>query len=332
MAYVYGNPRQALLEQGMQNVISGLKGLGEAQEKRQTIENEKKLLMRKEALGAVEAAASIGDVAGVEQVAKTYGLSDIANAYIPIATQKRKDMNAERELKREEAGYKRITDQAKAVGDDKKFRYEVKKDLTGRRVDLQKEYAGLERVFGNVDALKEKVSQGKNLTAADQFQLVRSFVPLSEINPGVVRDAEFETARDLGGKLAGYQVGAENILKGQLLSKEVIQDIINSADTLKDVVTRGKESRFGDIYDEAKGMGLEDKETDLVLGDVGRKLRKSRIAREVGQQMPQQNIAQQPQIGGGFTPINNAQAASPFIDAAKKMNRSDLLNYLITPR
>ena len=163
--------------------------------------------------------------------------------------------------------------------EDAKLKRSTNKDLTQRKVKLQKEYSGLDRVFGNMDALKKKFATGGKLSASDQFQLVRSFVPLSEIRPGVVRDAEFATTRELGGKFGSLEVLLGNITKGQLLSTAVIKEMFDSADTLKDVVNRGKESRFGDIEDEAISAGFSDKEIDLVLGEIGRRARKRRVDR-----------------------------------------------------
>jgi hypothetical protein len=171
----------------------------------------------------------------------------------------------------------------------------IRRSLTGKRDKIVKEFKDIDRVFGNVDSFAAKFNRGEDLTASDQFQLIRSIVPLAEINPGVVRGEEFETARSLGGKIGEIQVRFNNLRKGELLPRKVIKEMLDTTNTMRDVVVRGKEGRFSDLLEETQFEGLSEKDQDVVLGGSGRTIletMRNKLAAREQEQLEQQQAAQ----------------------------------------
>lgn len=269
----------------------------------------------------------------------------IGQVLAPISEQAKQDKELNRQYKLSQIGAlqnKPLREQQKEQKEEKRFQYGVKKDLSNRREKIVNQYFNLDRVFNGVEGFKDKFNKNGKLSAADQMSLIRLFVPLSEVNPGVVREAEADMARNLGGKLAGYQVELNNIASGALLSPQVIQDMFKSAETLGQAVQRGKETRFHDLANDASSAGFGEKDINNIIGSYGQKVNRSRDSRimkeeaQAKEQMmqPQDNMTQfQAQIPGmeqlpyaPNTPSVIPQAQAAPIDTIKAARQHPMAN------
>lgn len=240
---------------GLQNILGGLRGLERKSEKEATA--------RQRAFAKQEE-RDLQEQQGFDKQTEQFNRDLRAREF----------KTSEREAsQRFKSGLSKKTAEKARLGEERKMaegQKKIRRSLTGKRDKIVKEFSPIDRVFGNVDAFQQKIDRGEALTASDQFQLVRSIVPLAEINPGVVRGEEFETARSLGGKLGAAQVAFNNLAKGELLPPSVIRDMLETTQTMRGVISRGKESRFSDLLEESKFEGLGEEDQEVILGGTGK--------------------------------------------------------------
>lgn len=149
---------------------------------------------------------------------------------------------------------------------EKLFNRTVRRDLIKDRQKLDKEFQPFDRLFGTIGNLEKNFKTG-SMSGTDKFQLVRAFVPLSEINPGVVRDSEFESVNAQGSTLNKLQQLAEREFKENgTIPDELVQQIFDTSASIKEAIFRGKKSRLGNIDEEIGLEGLDEKTRGVILG------------------------------------------------------------------
>jgi hypothetical protein len=145
-----------------------------------------------------------------------------------------------------------------------------KKELIVKREKIDKDFRNLERLYGGIDALEQKFVAGK-LNNQDRIQLLRSLVPLSEVNPGVVREAEVALTVDQQSALSKMSTLIKGQATGAKISDDVIKELFDSAKTLRPVTAGLKFAVIKNIADQAQEFGVGDK-LNLILGSQNLKL------------------------------------------------------------
>lgn len=162
------------------------------------------------------------------------------------------------------------------VQEGQKKKAESKKDiirLSTKREKIDKEFRPMERLYGSIDRLKQKFQNDpSSLNPQERVQLVRLLVPLSEINPGVVREGEVALVREQAGALDRISQLFNQQVKGEAIGDKVVEDMFKTAETLKPVVNNMKADAMVNIAEEGKSFGLDMDSLKTVLGDTNLKI------------------------------------------------------------
>jgi hypothetical protein len=155
----------------------------------------------------------------------------------------------------------------KELKEEERFKTGQFDKLSGNVEKLDKEFRPLEKLYGSIEVLRQKFEKDPDsLSPQDRLQLVRATVPLVELNPGVVREAEFETFRSQTSVLEQISQRFEKATTGKGIGDEVVTEIFGSARTLKPVVAHAKADALKRIGNIAAARGLEG-QIDILFGD-----------------------------------------------------------------
>ena len=141
---------------------------------------------------------------------------------------------------------------------------EIKRGLTTKREVFEKEMRPFERLYGGIDQFRKSFQDG-TLNAQDRIALVRSMVPLTEINPGVVREAEVALVTDQQSVFDAVQSWKSGKFEGVKVPDNVIEQLFSSAEKLKPVVDKMFFTGIENIRNQAIDEGLATK-LDVILG------------------------------------------------------------------
>ncbi len=154
----------------------------------------------------------------------------------------------------------------KKPGEDKmKLDREQQTALTTKKDVIEKQFQPFERLYGSIGELKQKWMDGK-LNPQDEIQLVRLLVPLSEINPGVVRESEaamVQSAQSTLGQISSY---ANQKATGEPLGNTVVKQLFDTADSLRPVVANQKIDLLTNLAGEVNDASLGGK-LNIILGN-----------------------------------------------------------------
>lgn len=154
--------------------------------------------------------------------------------------------------------------------EDEKVKKQDTKDLIGKVEKIDKEFSPFERLYGSIESLEEKYKSG-NLNPQDRVQLIRLIVPLTEINPGVVRSEEINLVNQQQSIIDSIQAKFGKATRGEAIPENVVSDIFNTVKSLKPVVANIKYDSINKVKEQANYYGLGDK-MNLILGEKNQKL------------------------------------------------------------
>lgn len=135
---------------------------------------------------------------------------------------------------------------------------------------IDKDFTPFERLYGSIDQLEEKFNAGK-LNPQDRQQLIRLLVPLTEINPGVVRGEEVSVVNAQQSRLNRVSGFFQGELTGKQMTDTVAKELFDTARSLKPVVSNIKFDRVSDVANLAERRGLGE-DIPFILGNKNRAL------------------------------------------------------------
>jgi len=144
---------------------------------------------------------------------------------------------------------------------------DLKKDkwrIVSKREKVDKEFRPFERLYGSIQTFRKKFKEGR-LNPQDRVQLIRLLVPLTEINPGVVREGEV--------RMVEAQAPIQNQIKaffhgnvtGEKITDEIVADMFDTASTLRPVAANIKVDALSKLKAQIDDIGLSDK-AEVILG------------------------------------------------------------------
>jgi hypothetical protein len=233
----------------------------------------------------------------------------------PIADTREYKLRAATEKLKEPIELQKINAEKKK--DEKKDKF----TLIDKRDALDKEFRPFERLYGSIGNLEQKFQTG-NLNPQDRLQLVRIIVPLSEINPGVVREAEQDMVlaqQGIFSKVKGYITGN---VTGEKINDTVVKEMFDAARSLKPVVDNMKYDSVRNIESQAKDLGL-DKYLPVILGDKNSKLLKrpnSFASFNNPTAVRQGTVATTPKPVQGYNNLTDAEKNMPIEELQRLVN------------
>ena len=142
----------------------------------------------------------------------------------------------------------------------------VRRNLIKDRKYTDKNIEPFERMYGGINQLEEKYNADpKSLTGQDRILLLKSLVPLVEINPGVVRQEEIGLVQSQQSTLNRIMGKVQRESDGTDITNGMVNDMLGAVSTLQPVVRNMKLDSISNIKQEVDYEGLQDQD-EIILG------------------------------------------------------------------
>ena len=161
------------------------------------------------------------------------------------------------------AKIKKLAKEAKESGKPAD-KVKVMKQLKDSTDKISKEFRPFDRLYGSIDSFKRKFIKG-TMNPQEKLQLIRLLVPLTEINPGVVRSDEVNMVNQQQSRMDILRGFVRGELDGSRLTNKVVGEMFDATDSLRPVVLNMKRDSLAREYEFAKEV-LSEGEARQILG------------------------------------------------------------------